>query len=77
MPASTSYTYNATKTRKRTLQWGNGSVMKFISAKLKESHTTYKVKTYNRRKVWTVNATDVERITFEITDNNDRKSKRD
>ena len=56
-------------------QWVSHEI--HISKKLKESHTTYKVKTYNGRKVWTVNATDVERITVEITDNNDRKSKRD
>ena len=48
---------------------GNGTVVKFISAKIRHNATSHRWKEYNSRKVWTVNAKDVEWITVELTDN--------
>jgi hypothetical protein len=48
---------------------GNGTVVKFISAKIKQHANSHRWKDYNGRKVWTVNAKDVEYITVELTDN--------
>ena len=44
---------------------GNGAVVKFISAKIKQNENSHKWKDYNGRKVWTVNAKEVEYITIE------------
>jgi hypothetical protein len=44
---------------------GNGTVVKFISAKIKQNANSHKWKDYNGRKVWTVNAKEVEYITIE------------
>ena len=48
---------------------GNGTVVTFVSAKIRHNATTYRWKEYNGRKVWTVNAKDVEWITVELKDN--------
>ena len=48
---------------------GNGMVVKFISAKTKQHPNSHRWKDYNGRKVWTVNAKDVEYITVELIDN--------
>ena len=48
---------------------GNGTVVKFISAKIKQHANSHRWKDYNGRKVWTVNAIDVEYITVELIDN--------
>ena len=50
---------------------GNGTVIKFISAKIRHNATSHRWKKYNGRKVWTVNAKDVEWITVELKDNPD------
>ena len=50
---------------------GNGTVVKFISAKIKHMAPSYKVKIYNGRKVWTVNAIDVEWLNVELVDNHE------
>ena len=39
---------------------GNGTICKVISMKLKNDHQSYKWKNYYGKKVWTVNASDVE-----------------
>ena len=44
---------------------GNRTVVKFISAKIKQNANSHKWKDYNGRKVWTVNAKEVEYITIE------------
>jgi len=48
---------------------GNGTVVTFVSVKIRRNATTYRWKEYNGRKVWTVNAKDVEWITVELKDN--------
>jgi hypothetical protein len=48
---------------------GNRTVVKFISAKIKQHPNSHRWKDYNGRKVWTVNAKDVEYITVELIDN--------
>ena len=50
---------------------GNGTVCKFISAKLKENAASHRVKTYNNKKVWTVSIEDVLWITVELKDNSE------
>ena len=40
-----------------------------LSAKIKQHTNSHRWKDYNGRKVWTVNATDVEYITVELIDN--------
>ena len=44
---------------------GNETVVKFISAKIKQNANSHRWKGYNGRKVWTVNAKEVEYITVE------------
>jgi hypothetical protein len=39
---------------------GNGTLCRVLDVKLKFNALSYKCKNYYRRKVWTVNATDVE-----------------
>ena len=50
---------------------GNGTVVKFISAKLKQRLNSRKIRRYNNKKVWSVNIKDVEHITVELMDNSD------
>ena len=50
---------------------GNGTVVKFISAKLKRGFNSRKIRQYNGKKVWSVNIKDVEHITVELMDNSD------
>ena len=50
---------------------GNGTVVKFISAKLKQGPNSRKIRRYNDKKVWSVNIKDVEHITVELMDNSD------
>ena len=50
---------------------GNGTVVKFISAKLKQRQNAKKIRKYNGKKVWSANIRDVEYITVELLDNSD------
>jgi hypothetical protein len=44
---------------------GNGTICRVIGIKLKEEPQSYKWKNYFGRKVWTVNASDVEWVECE------------
>jgi hypothetical protein len=48
------------QTLKNKVLRGNGTIRIVISIKLKEQPQSYKWKNYYGRKVWTVNASDVE-----------------
>jgi hypothetical protein len=48
---------------------GNRTVVKFISSIIKQHPNSHRWKDYNGKKVWTVNAKDVEYITVELIDN--------
>ncbi len=48
---------------------GNGTICRVLGVKLRENATTYKWKHYYGKKVWTVNAKDVEWIQCEHVNN--------
>jgi hypothetical protein len=50
---------------KDKVQGGNGTICRVIGIKLKEEPRSYKWKNYYGRKVWTVNASDVEWVQYE------------
>ncbi len=45
--------------------WGNGTLCRVLGVKLKENAQSYKYKNYYGKKVWTVNAADVEWVECE------------
>ena len=45
--------------------WGNGTLCRVLGVKLKDNAQSYKCKNYYGKKVWTVNATDVEWVECE------------
>jgi hypothetical protein len=49
---------------------GNGTICRVIAIKLKEQPQSYKWKNYYERKVWTVNASDVEWVECEHINKN-------
>ena len=49
--------------------WGNGTMCRFRSIKLKPDATSVKTKLFHGRKVTTVNARDIEYMECEVIDN--------
>jgi hypothetical protein len=62
IPISSAQPLTSFHTRELSSTWSNGTLCRVLGVKLKENATTYKWKNYYGKKVWTVNAKDVEWI---------------